>query len=106
MRYGFQCRDGWFLLIFELSKKIEFIVNTLRKNGCRPVDLPVVSEVKEKDGMLLFCVCGSSEEINKLIERAEEKAVMTCERCGEPGSLRQQDWPATLCKACLLKTSV
>jgi hypothetical protein len=45
----------------------------------------VVHQVKEKFGGLRYYCSLKSEEAKTLIERAEEEASRTCEKCGRPG---------------------
>ena len=49
----------------------------------------------------LFIVCGpASEEVRKIIGRAEELSRVTCEYCGAPGLPRGGGWIKTLCDNC------
>jgi hypothetical protein len=88
MAFGFQCEDGWFELIRELSEKLE--------------PLGVVAEcVKEKYGGLRFYVDSGSFEVWDLIEEAENQSTSICELCGAPGGLTQAGWYSqTLCSKC------
>ena len=88
MCFGFECGDGWFDLIEELSTKLE------------PMGV-IATQVKEKYGGLRFYVASATDEAWDLIDEAEEKSEAICETCGDPGRLRtNQGWDKTLCDAC------
>jgi len=88
MGFGFECGDGWFDLIRDLSEKLE-------DKGVEAV------QVKEKFGGLRFYLAGSTtDEIWKLVQDAEELSEKTCEICGEPGERYGGGWIRTLCSAC------
>ena len=84
MCWGFECRDGWFDLIWQLSEKIEA---QARKEGLEPGSAlwPRAVQVKEKFGGLRFYIDNGSEAIQDLIEAAETESLCTCEDCGLPG---------------------
>jgi len=95
MCWGFCCGDGWYDIIYDLSKVLE-------PNGI------VASQVKEKFGTLRFYICGGDENtdhdaVRAAIDKAEELSTKTCEYCGKPGSLRSGSWLKTLCDECKTK---
>ena len=85
--FGFECGDGWYNLIDELSAKLE-------KLGV------VAVQVKEKFGGLSFYIVGGSSEVYDLIDEAEQKSHETCEVCGEKGKTNRKGWLKTLCESC------
>jgi hypothetical protein len=91
MCWGFECGDGWYDLIDELSSNLE-------RFGVQAM------QVKEKFGGLRFYISGYnpkySNEIDMAIGRAEKKSIRTCEKCGKPGSIRDWGWLQTLCNDC------
>ena len=88
MGFGFECGDGWFELIKELSEKLE------------PMGVEAI-QVKEKwGGLRFYLVGGAPHEAWDLIEEAEEKAETICEACGAPGEVRDRPWVVTLCDEC------
>jgi len=91
MKFGFMCGDGWFKIIYNLSKKLS--------NLNLPDDFEVF-EVKEKFGGLRYYVNDGNEEVYKLISEAEEKSYTTCEVCGKIGKIRNSGWVKTLCDEC------
>jgi hypothetical protein len=93
MPFGFECGDGWFKLIDQLSADI-----TLMDKECG-VDT-IAIQVKEKYGGLRFYVMAGSDSVYERIDEAEELSLKTCERCGEPGTLRGTGWVYTMCERC------
>lgn len=90
MGFGFECGDGWFDLIYELSKKITEI-----DPDC------IATQVKEKYAGLRFYVHSASNETYRLIDLYENKSRKTCEYCGAKGKLHDRNgWYTTLCKKC------
>lgn len=64
---------------------------------------PRALQVKEKFGSLRFYMTSNTDEIDDLIDKAEEKSYKTCEECGCPGKLRNGGWMTTLCDSCAKK---
>ena len=89
MCWGFDCYDGWFDLIYELSKKIgEY------DPGVKAL------QVKEKFGTLRFYIHGGDEKIDDIIDQAEQKSSEICEICGKLGRLRGKSWVIIACEDC------
>ena len=86
MAFGFECGDGWFDLIYELSKQLE--------------GHTVAAQVKEKFGGLRFYITTATDEIHEIIDKAEQDSYTICERCGKSGTLRTDGWHVTLCDDC------
>lgn len=94
MCWGFSCGDGWFDIIDNLCREI----NELVKSGkVQPV---VATQVKEKWGSLNFYIAGAEDAVWELIEGASEKSHVTCEHCGQPGTLITDAWYRVRCGAC------
>lgn len=88
MGFGFECGDGWFELIKELSEKLE------------PLGVEAL-QVKEKWGTLRFYLTNATDEAWDLVEAAEEASESICEECGAPGKMRDEHlWVLTLCDQC------
>jgi len=104
--------DGWFNIIWELSEKIENILNKYYSINKQALDLLVdysifnVTQVKEKFGTLRFYynirsdISEIDNEIMKVINEAEIKSSITCEICSQPGTQTKNRWVKTLCKNC------
>ena len=95
MCWGFSCGDGWEPLIRRLSEKLE------------PLGVEV-SQVKEKFGGLRFYLAGTEagvdmEAVDRAVRDAEEEADVTCERCGQPGTLGGKSWVSVQCDPCRAK---
>ncbi len=102
MQRGFECGDGWFELIYQLSRDIETVA---RESGLSPdaAEWPKCRQVKEKLGSLRFVVFATGqhramyERISELINSAYEQSTKTCECCGKPGELVTRHGISTLC---------
>lgn len=92
---GFECGDGWFSLIYDLSYKLEKEIEKLPEE-----ERPIATQVKEKFGTLRFYMSSETDEMDKLISDAETKSETICEMCGDKALLRQDGWWATLCDTC------
>lgn len=102
MAWGFTCGDGWFQIIYDLSKKLEAYIQELpfAGDGSETCFMPVASQVKEKFGTLRFYLANSDQTMEKMISDANHLSSITCEECGSPGSLRNDGWLHTLCDSC------
>ena len=120
MCFYFECGDGWFKIIDELSKKIEAKNNSF-KSRCEnfaykikmlvymfsrmTFDKEVFSttiyieadQVKEKYGTLRFYVNQYGKPVDGWIDEAEKQSEETCEVCGKPGKLNSRGWLSCLC---------
>ena len=91
--FGFECGDGWYDMLFNLLTNIENYLKTQPKDV---VDSFCVQQVKEKFGTLRF-YCSGDNEIEKLINAAEDISAVTCEACGKPGKMRNGGWLSVQC---------
>lgn len=92
----FECADGWFHIIDELSRKLE-------ADSCaHGADKLAVVQVKEKLGELRIYVRGTvSSRVRDWIGTAECESRRTCELCGKPGVLvREVGVFLTRCPSC------
>ena len=96
MAFGFECGDGWFKIIDQLSADITALD---KRDGTTTI----ATQVKEKFGGLRFYIQSGSDAVFALIDEAEALSERTCEMCGEPGKLRGKGWVSTLCDACWAK---
>jgi hypothetical protein len=89
--FGFECSDGWFDLIYKLSKEITELDDTVE-----------ATQVKEKFGTLRFYYYGGNDKIYRLVEEAEQESARTCEDCGDTttAKTRGDSWLSTLCDKC------
>lgn len=98
--FGFECGDGWFKLIYDLSEKIETIINALPKEHQANI---CASQVKEKFGSLRFYMSSETNEISDLISDAEHKSYEVCETCSEPSIILGDGWIVNQCRGCYIK---
>jgi hypothetical protein len=109
LEWGFECGDGWYEVIRELSNNIYVgCVERKIKMGL-PDDLefnPIhVIQVKEKYGTLRFYLSGMHDWMQGFIDIAEVRSSVTCETCGKPGELKKRAWWCTICKDCESKSN-
>ena len=98
MAFGFQCDDGWFELIYWLSKVISHFIEADK------IDV-TANTVKEKFGELRFYTNISHDYISGAVDLAEYLSRRICEKCGstknvETGKVKGQMRIKTLCKNC------
>ena len=109
MCWGFP-GNGWFLLLYDASIKIEKLINKGIELGIwHENNHPSAGQVKEKFGTLRFYIDGAasildsrdiSNEIDDIGYDAEIKSCITCEDCGKDGVSRSGSWIKTLCDPC------
>jgi len=94
---GIGVGPGWFKTLEELSVKLEKIIETLPEDK-----QPSAFQIKEKFGVLRFYLDISNEEMNKLIDEAENKTSKVCEYCGKENAYISDYsfWMKTLCEEC------
>jgi len=91
MCWGFECCDGWFEIIKNLSEELYAYTE---RTGAR---LPEVTQVKEKYGTLRYYIMHGTEEQYKIIDKWCDLSETTCEETGKPGKLRVKwGWYKTL----------
>lgn len=136
MAFGIECNDGWYNILYNLSKKLEEIAakedlpkeqNSFQKLGwsliskLNNIKLPrkknkvnrrligsyipdklyfycfppednrlKFDQIKEKFGTFRIYLNYYSDEIDRLVEEAEELSEVTCETCGRPGEMRKR----------------
>lgn len=87
---------GWNSLVAELMSEIEKINENLPQE-----EWATVAQIKEKFGGLRFYMNSYpkqySEEIDKLIDAAEDTSVVTCVVCGAQGKMCNNGWISPYC---------
>lgn len=100
----FECGDGWFDILHKVSARLETIVTAEKARLDREFtwdEMPLRAlQVKEKFGTLRFYMTAGNDEAWALINAVESISRITCERCGDYGTLRKGGWIKTLCDAC------
>ena len=96
----FECGDGWFKILYDLSKKIQKLIDEKKLSS----DFRVI-QIKEKFNFLRYYTNFSTDELDNLINIAEEQSMITCEQCGKKGKIRDigGHWYMTLCNFCFDK---
>ena len=82
--FYFECGDGWFALLWDLSLKIEAEIVAIKSvQDSNDDNVPFAIQVKEKFGMLRFYMSSETEAMSEAILDAERRSGVTCEVCGE-----------------------
>lgn len=97
MCWGFECGDGWFNIINQLCHRIQHHIDWMNRTE-EVVPQVVVEQVKEKFGTLRFYYSGGDDYISGLVDMAEGLSGVTCEVCGNPGTMTGGGWIRTLCE--------
>lgn len=82
--YAFECRDGWFDLLWWLSGQLEALIAALPEEEQSNY---VPGTIKEKWGTLRVYLWHETPEMQRVIRLAEQRSGHICEECGAPGSL-------------------
>lgn len=96
MCWGFECGNGWYKIIKDLSAKLESMIEQYKKDHPNE-EWPRAAQVKEKYGTLRFYMTHSTDEMEKAIREAEELSAKTCEVCGKPGKYYADGWCKVRC---------
>ena len=101
--YGFECDDGWYILLDTLCHSIQHHVDWKTKSSL-PEEIedlqPIAQQVKSKFGGLRFYFSGGDDYISGLVRMAESMSHKICEQCGNLGSHHGKGWIFTLCDPC------
>jgi hypothetical protein len=95
MPWGFECGDGWYMLIDKLCECLQFHID---KNSHPQVE---AVQVKEKFGGLRFYTNNADEYLTGHIDFAESMSMEICEVCGSTKDVEQtKGWIKTICTKC------
>ncbi|HHZ94801.1 MAG TPA: hypothetical protein EYN67_04385 [Flavobacteriales bacterium] len=103
MGWGFQCEDGWYKIIYEMSKKIDRL-------SVPGEFAPSITEIsRNKDGTLYVEARNLTPPVADVITSAKEQSRLTCEFCAyTPAFLRATKGPHKdhiACGRCLAKVA-
>tara|TARA_Y100000310_G_C20427725_1_gene689872 strand:+ start:358 stop:834 length:477 start_codon:yes stop_codon:yes gene_type:complete len=85
MRWGFQCEDGWYKIIYDMSKRIEKISNNTDHAAA------IMEVSRNEDGTLKVDMRNRSPSVDIIVTGACEQSRLTCEYCSySPAQLRTQ----------------
>lgn len=102
LSYGITCGNGWFQLIYELSREIEQVAEKVSLEG---EGYPCLIRAKEKYGSLRYHVRidernPTAKHFMELVREAENKSKSICETCGKPGAFIDDGWMRIRCEIC------
>lgn len=98
-KYCIECGEGW----DELIKPLIECVERHNENALEENKIEIV-QIKEKFGGLRFYTHGKKlDELENLLEAAENEAIHTCEICGSKTDIGQtaDGWITTCCRKCV-----
>jgi hypothetical protein len=103
MGWGFQCENGWYKIIYEMSKKID-------KISSEGEHAPAISLVsRHEDGTLHVAVRNTTPPVADIVMNAREQSRLTCEYCAyTPAFLRRSKGSQKghiACGRCLRKST-
>ena len=103
MGWGFGCENGWYNIIYEMSKKID-------KISTEGEHAPAISLVsRHEDGTLYVAVSNITPPVADIVTRATAQSRLTCEFCAyTPAFLRTTKGPHKghiACGRCLRKAT-
>lgn len=87
-RQDFECGNGWFDLLWQLSTQLEAALAALPETE---LGAYAPTNVKEKFGGLRFYLTKYTPEMERAIRWAEGQSIRTCEECGKLGARQQKD---------------
>lgn len=79
---------------------IKEIADSLKRHDIKLSDY-VISDIKEKWGVLHWYDCGAPVEVHKIIHKYEEISMYTCITCGRPATVRTTGWISPYCDLCV-----
>lgn len=100
MYWGFTCGEGWFVLIWQLSRKLEDMINKWIEEHPDDPNIPRAAQVKEKFGLLRYYMDYGTDKMYNVIHEYENASGEVCEECGMPGRLIKGVWWRTICHRC------
>ena len=109
MCWGFECGDGWFIIVDLLMSNIQHLIDWNNQNfekgytQYKQVPQVTLDQVKEKFGTLRFYYTGGDDVIDGMVRMAESMSAVTCESCGNPGEQTRGGWIKTICSPCEIK---
>jgi len=106
LAFGFECGNGWYNIIDNLGSKLEPLIKLFILEHDEEEIYPTAFQVKEKFGGLRFYMTTSTDEMDKLVDLAEEESYKTCEQCGTKDNVNtnNEGWMVTLCDKCRNKS--
>ena len=95
MCFLFECGDGWYNMIDELSDRITKLCKK------KDIEIPEVFQVKSKWAELRYYLdFHADDEIDTIIDEYEYKSSKICEKCGKPGEIYRAGWCICYCEDC------
>ncbi|HLV97062.1 MAG TPA: hypothetical protein VKT82_00165 [Ktedonobacterales bacterium] len=87
-RQDFECGNGWFALLWQLSGQLENLIGAFPDHE-QEAYAPTI--IKEKFGALRFSMTRRTPAMNRAICWAEGQSTHICEVCGKAGTLQKHE---------------
>jgi len=104
IQFGFECGEGWYILLKTLLRSIEWHLDpehTFPRKERLPFE---IIQIKESFGGLRFYYSGGDDRIMGMVNLAESLSYEICETCGSTKNVKQTPgWITTLCEDCFPK---
>ena len=104
IQFGFECGDGWYMLLNELMGNIANHIenrNRFNREKNEPEVRVDITQIKEKFGGLRFYYNGGDDYIDGMVTMAESLSYHICESCGTTKNIGYtKGWITTLCEDC------
>ena len=97
--FGIECGEGWYKLVQPVIDYVEEY-----NKGKNEDEQIIIQQIKSQFATLCIYLSHKTEELEKLINDAEEEANRTCELCGSKTDvgLMTTGWVTVMCRNCLL----
>ena len=97
--FGIECESGWKKLYEPI---IEYIIEYNKTHEDNPIK---IHQIKEKFGGLRFYTNYCTEELDRMIDKAEDESYNVCEICGKhiDQPIVKHHWIYPFCKECFNK---
>ncbi|RYI35371.1 MAG: hypothetical protein EON48_01060 [Acetobacteraceae bacterium] len=90
--FYFAIGDGWADLLAEMCRRVDVVLEEEWKDG----ESFRWTDIKEKFGSLRASNTGP-EDVERIVEWAEEVSLRTCDICGQDGRIRRGGWVSVRC---------
>lgn len=99
--FGFEVGEGWYDIIDRMLNKLEPIAIASNKKYKDEYECSfVLSQLKEKFGILRVYTSFHEDDAQDVITAAENESAKTCEVCGKPGRIVGKGWWSARCTEC------
>lgn len=95
--FEFECGDGWFALLYDLSEKLETIISAISPTDQKRI---YVLKVRSRSGRLQFCPLELTKKMYEVVREAEAASYHICETCSGPSIVLGLGYLVNACRNC------